>query len=85
MLSDDENEDVVLCKMCNKGFVSEMALLNHARVEHLDEYMAGEELCVKQSYKVILLDVILIGIVYLINEIFIIGSGFDCYLENGYI
>lgn len=51
VLSDDENEDVVLCKMCNKGFVSEMALLNHARVEHLDEYMAGEELCVKQSCK----------------------------------
>lgn len=56
--SDDEYEDVVLCKMCCKEFVSEMALINHTRVEHLDEYVAGEELSVKQTYKVILLDVI---------------------------
>ncbi|CAH0730884.1 unnamed protein product, partial [Brenthis ino] len=51
VLSEDEDEDMVSCRMCNKTFVSEIALLNHARVEHLDEYMAGEELCVRPNVK----------------------------------
>ncbi|XP_041983781.1 zinc finger protein 771-like [Aricia agestis] len=43
-LSDNE-EDEVTCKVCAKGFASEVALNNHARNEHIDEYISGEDLC----------------------------------------
>ncbi|OWR49887.1 zinc finger protein 135 [Danaus plexippus plexippus] len=50
-LSEDEDEDTVSCKACSKTFVSETALQNHARIEHIDRYLLGEDLCVKQYVK----------------------------------
>ncbi|XP_046976033.1 zinc finger protein 235-like isoform X1 [Vanessa cardui] len=50
-LSDQEDEDTVSCRLCNKGFITEKALLNHARVEHIDEYMAGQDLCLRKHVK----------------------------------
>ncbi|XP_050677901.1 zinc finger protein 695-like [Leptidea sinapis] len=43
--SDDE-EDTVQCKLCSKGFVTQIALNNHAKIEHIEEYLNGEDLCV---------------------------------------
>ncbi|XP_049884205.1 zinc finger protein 850-like isoform X2 [Pectinophora gossypiella] len=38
--SDDEN--CVSCRICNKSFASDMALRNHARMEHIDAYATGD-------------------------------------------
>lgn len=34
--------DVVQCRLCPKGFASEVALRNHARMEHIDAYATGD-------------------------------------------
>ncbi|CAH2083652.1 unnamed protein product [Euphydryas editha] len=47
-LSDQEDEDTVSCRICSKGFITEIALMNHARVEHINEYMAGQDLCIRK-------------------------------------
>lgn len=37
----DDVEDTVCCKICSKGFASEMALNNHARMDHVEAYITG--------------------------------------------
>ncbi|XP_013178971.1 PREDICTED: gastrula zinc finger protein XlCGF26.1-like [Papilio xuthus] len=41
-ISEDEDEDTVSCKICYKHFVSELALRNHARMEHTEIYINGD-------------------------------------------
>ncbi|KAJ0169466.1 hypothetical protein K1T71_015053 [Dendrolimus kikuchii] len=38
----DDVEDTVYCKICKKGYASEMALNNHARMEHTETYSNGD-------------------------------------------
>ncbi|XP_034838845.2 zinc finger protein 829-like [Maniola hyperantus] len=49
-IDDDESEDTVLCKICSKAFLSEMAVRNHARMEHIEQFMAGADLYVKPEH-----------------------------------
>ncbi|CAG4980514.1 unnamed protein product [Parnassius apollo] len=35
-------EDTVSCKLCSKNFASEVALRNHARMEHIDAFATGD-------------------------------------------
>ncbi|XP_045783532.1 zinc finger protein 235-like isoform X2 [Maniola jurtina] len=49
-LDDEELEDTVLCRLCSKAFVSEMAVRNHARMEHIEEFEAGADLYMKSEY-----------------------------------
>ncbi|XP_045509140.1 zinc finger protein 37-like isoform X2 [Colias croceus] len=44
----DDDDDNISCKLCSKGFASEMALNNHAKMEHMEAWMAGEDVCVKK-------------------------------------
>ncbi|XP_026748120.1 zinc finger protein 184-like isoform X1 [Trichoplusia ni] len=37
-----DDEDSVHCRLCWKGFASEVALRNHARMEHIDAYASGD-------------------------------------------
>ncbi|XP_059047313.1 zinc finger protein 235-like [Achroia grisella] len=39
---EEEDEDIVHCRLCTKGFVSEVALRNHARMEHFESYATGD-------------------------------------------
>ncbi|XP_022831104.1 zinc finger protein 135-like [Spodoptera litura] len=36
-----DNDDEFHCRLCWKGFASEVALRNHARMEHIDAYASG--------------------------------------------
>ncbi|XP_072946987.1 uncharacterized protein [Epargyreus clarus] len=47
----EDDDDVVLCKLCAKGFASTTALMNHARMEHVEEYVSGEDLCMEPPPK----------------------------------
>ncbi|XP_023945565.1 zinc finger protein 224 [Bicyclus anynana] len=47
IVDDEDSEDTVLCKICSKAFVSEIAVRNHARMEHITEFMNGDDLFVK--------------------------------------
>lgn len=38
----NDEDDVVNCRLCGKGFVSQIALTNHARMEHIDSYATGD-------------------------------------------
>ncbi|CAG4980524.1 unnamed protein product [Parnassius apollo] len=42
ILSEDEDEDKVSCKLCCKNFASDIALRNHARMEHIDAFATGD-------------------------------------------
>ncbi|XP_038221346.1 zinc finger protein OZF-like [Zerene cesonia] len=44
----DDDDDCVSCKLCSKGFASEMALNNHAKIEHMEAWMSGEDVCLKK-------------------------------------
>uniref|UniRef100_A0A2A4ITU3 C2H2-type domain-containing protein n=1 Tax=Heliothis virescens TaxID=7102 RepID=A0A2A4ITU3_HELVI len=37
-----DDDDAYHCRLCWKGFVSEVALRNHARMEHIDAYNTGD-------------------------------------------
>ncbi|XP_026325628.1 zinc finger protein 37-like isoform X2 [Hyposmocoma kahamanoa] len=37
-----DDEDDVACKICSKAFASEVALRNHARMEHIDAFATGD-------------------------------------------
>ncbi|XP_052748051.1 zinc finger protein 235-like isoform X2 [Galleria mellonella] len=39
---EDDDEVIVHCRLCSKGFVSEMALRNHARMEHFESFATGD-------------------------------------------
>lgn len=43
----DDDADTVQCKVCSKSFVTEMAVNNHGRIEHIEQYLAGEQLAVR--------------------------------------
>ncbi|CAH2064672.1 unnamed protein product, partial [Iphiclides podalirius] len=43
-LSEEEDEEAVSCKLCCKNFANEVALRNHARMEHMDAYANGDPL-----------------------------------------
>ncbi|KAJ8705003.1 hypothetical protein PYW08_012323 [Mythimna loreyi] len=36
-----DDDDPIHCRLCWKGFASEVALSNHARMEHIDAYASG--------------------------------------------
>ncbi|KAH9635926.1 hypothetical protein HF086_002486 [Spodoptera exigua] len=36
-----DDDDAFHCRLCWKGFASEVALRNHARMEHIDAYASG--------------------------------------------
>ncbi|VVD02192.1 unnamed protein product, partial [Leptidea sinapis] len=40
---------IIKCKLCSKGFVTQIALNNHAKIEHIEEYLNGEDLCVRRK------------------------------------
>ncbi|CAK1591711.1 unnamed protein product [Parnassius mnemosyne] len=42
ILSNDEDEDTVSCKLCFKNFANDVALRNHARMKHIDEFATGD-------------------------------------------
>ncbi|XP_068627344.1 zinc finger protein interacting with ribonucleoprotein K-like [Battus philenor] len=42
LLSEDEDEDTVMCSICCKNFANDVALRNHARMEHVEAYISGD-------------------------------------------
>ncbi|KAM3955256.1 uncharacterized protein ACR2FA_010861 [Aphomia sociella] len=39
---EDDDEDMIYCRLCCKGFASEIALRNHARMEHMESFATGD-------------------------------------------